>query len=117
VSALAIFAGLAFTVATTTLADQFLSAPQSDIEWAVHLLYRLLFDVGGCAIAAGLAPARPLRHALILGALLVGFAAAWLLQSWKDPSVPRWHPLALTLLALPTAWVGERGARLARGTR
>ena len=104
----AVLLGLVVTIAVTTLADRFLSAPSSDIEWAIHLVYRLLFVLGGCALTARLAARRPARAALILGALLTGFAAMWLMQSWRDASVPRWHPALLVLLAMPAAWLGGR---------
>jgi hypothetical protein len=112
-SALAVFLGLVFTIGTTMLADQFLSTPSSTLEWSIHLVYRLLFNLCGCAIAARLAAQRPMRAALVLGALLMGFAAIWLVQSWPDAAVPQWHPTLLVLLALPAAWLGGRLGRRA----
>jgi hypothetical protein len=109
--ALAIFVGLIFTIGLTTLADQFLSAPASDIEWMIHLVYRVLFNLSGCALAARLGVGRASRAALVLGALLTGFAATWLLQSWQDEAVPRWHPTLLVLLTLPAAWLGGQLGR------
>lgn len=112
-SALAVFFGLVFAIGTTTFADQFLTTPSSTIEWAIHLVYRVLFNLGGCAITARLAAQRPMRASMILGALLMAFAAIWLVQSWPDASVPQWHPTLLVLLALPAAWLGGRLGRRA----
>jgi len=112
-SAGAILLGFVTTVVLSTAADQILHAagvyppwgePMSDGLYAVALAYRLIFAVLGCYIAARLAPARPMLHAMILGAIglvlsILGAAAMWHMGS-------QWYPIALVLTALPCAWIG-----------
>jgi hypothetical protein len=72
--------------------------------------YRTVYGVLGSYIAARLAPDRPMLHALVLGALglavsIVGAAVTWN----KGPAFgPHWYPIALIVLAMPTAWVGGK---------
>jgi hypothetical protein len=80
-------------------------------------LYRTVYGVAGSFMAARLAPSRPMLHAMILGILgfavnLAGAAATWN----KGPAFgPHWYPVALVVLAIPTAWLGEK-LRLAQLT-
>jgi hypothetical protein len=73
-------------------------------------LYRTIYGVFGSYLTARLAPIRPMLHAMILG--FVGFAVSLLgaAVTWnKGPAFgPHWYPIALIVLALPTAWVGGR---------
>ena len=73
-------------------------------------IYRTLYGVLSSYIAACLAPYRPMLHAMVLGAL--GFAVSILgaVVTWnKGPAFgPHWYPVALILLALPTAWLGGK---------
>ncbi|WEX07944.1 hypothetical protein [Chelativorans sp. AA-79] len=76
----------------------------SDGLYLLALAYRVIFAVLGCYIAARLAPARPMLHAMILGAIglvlsIVGAVAMWHMGS-------QWYPVALVLTALPSAWLG-----------
>ena len=72
--------------------------------------YRTIYGVAGSYVTARLAPNRPMGHALVLGGLgfaasLAGAAATWNHQ----PSLgPHWYPIALVLLAIPTAWAGGK---------
>jgi hypothetical protein len=50
--------------------------------------------------------ARPVRHALVLGA--VGLALATLGGVAMRGVGPAWYPLALVALALPTTWAGAK---------
>jgi hypothetical protein len=74
--------------------------------FALAVTYRTIFGVVGAWIAARLAPRAPLTHAMVLGTF--GFVVT--LASVLVPSVrnlgPVWYPIALTVLALPTAWLG-----------
>jgi hypothetical protein len=68
------------------------------------LAYVALFAVLGCYLAARLAPNRPMRHALLLGALallvsVVGTFAAW-------ATAPAWYHVLALALVLPYAWLG-----------
>jgi hypothetical protein len=73
-------------------------------------VYRTVYGVAGSYIAARLAPARPMLHAMILG--IVGFVVSIVgaVVTWnKGPAFgPHWYPLALIVLAMPTAWAGGK---------
>jgi hypothetical protein len=73
-------------------------------------IYRTLYGVLSSYIAARLAPHRSMLHAMVLGAL--GFAVSILgaVVTWnKGPAFgPHWYPVALIVLALPTAWLGGK---------
>jgi hypothetical protein len=73
-------------------------------------VYRTVYGVAGSYIAARLAPARPMLHAMILG--IVGFVVSIVgaVVTWnKGPAFgPHWYPLALMVLAMPTAWAGGK---------
>ena len=78
----------------------------------VATLYRALYAVAGGYVAAGLAPSRPMLHALVLGAL--GFALALLGAILMWHMGRHWYPLALVLMAVPCSVLGGRlaGAKL-----
>ena len=74
----------------------------------VATAYRTVYSVAGSYIAARFAPSRPMTHALALG--VVGFVVCILgaVTTWnRGPEFgPHWYPLALVVLALPSAWAG-----------
>jgi hypothetical protein len=77
---------------------------------ALATAYRAFYGVASGYIAARLAPDRPMRHALVLGFLgllvsLVGAVVTWNLGPAFEP---HWYPVALIVLALPSAWLGGR---------
>ncbi|MGB8474997.1 MAG: hypothetical protein WCE61_13005 [Candidatus Acidiferrum sp.] len=73
-------------------------------------IYRTIYGVAGSYIAARFAPRSPMFHALVLGVL--GFAVSILgaVTTWnRGPAFgPHWYPVALVVLALPTAWLGGK---------
>jgi hypothetical protein len=73
-------------------------------------VYRTVYGVAGSYLAARLAPDRPMLHAMILGiaGLVVSLVGA--IVTWnKGPAFgPHWYPLALIVLAMPTAWAGGK---------
>lgn len=87
-----------------------LGEPASSPMLLVATLYRSVYGVIGSYIAARLAPSQPMTHALILGFLgfvvsLIGAVVTWN----KGPAFgPHWYPVALIVLALPTAWLGGK---------
>jgi hypothetical protein len=95
-----------------------LGQPMAHAHWPLLLatVYRTLYGVAGSYITAWLAPDRPMHHALVLGFMglvvsTIGAAATWT----AEPSLgPRWYPLALIALALPTAWAGGKLRELQR---
>ena len=76
----------------------------------VATIYRTIYGVAGSYIAALLAPHRPMLHAMVLG--ILGFAVCILgaVATWNGGPAfgPHWYPVALVVLALPTAWVGGK---------
>ena len=77
---------------------------------AVATVYRTLYGILGSYFTARLAPRRPMAHAMTLGVLGFIVSAAGAAATWNhQPSLgPHWYPVALVILALPTAWVGGR---------
>ncbi len=69
-------------------------------------LYRTVYGVGGSYLTARLAPSHPMRHAIVLG--LAGLAANLAGAVSMRDAGPAWYPLALSLLAVPTAWLGGK---------
>ena len=110
----AVAAGLVAIFAVTTAIDGVLHAsgvfpplgapPMSSALFLLAFAYRLVIDVGGCWLAARLAPDRPLRHAMVLGAIGLGLSVAGSAAMWN--AGPHWYPLALAASALPCAWLG-----------
>ncbi len=72
--------------------------------------YRTIYGIAGSYIIARLAPDRPMMHALVGGFVglivsILGAAVTWN----KGPAFgPHWYPLALIVLAMPTAWAGGK---------
>jgi len=62
----------------------------------------------GSYIAARLAPSRPMLHAVVLGILGFVVSVIGAILTWNHTAEfgPHWYPIALVILALPTAWVG-----------
>ena len=73
-------------------------------------VYRTIYGIAASYITARLAPGRPMLHAMVGGTLglvasIVGAVATWN----KGPAFgPHWYPLALVVLALPSAWAGGK---------
>lgn len=112
----AIAAGFFTTVILSVVADMIMSATGlMNIEnfkatptgiILVVTLYRFVFNVIGCYVAARLAPQKPMKHAVILGSIglalsIMGVAAMW------DKAV-LWYNLAIVLMALPCAYFGGK---------
>lgn len=72
--------------------------------------YRTVYGVLGAYLTGRLAPNRPMRHVLILGALGLVANVAGLIAVWNKPPElgPMWYPIALLVLAMPTAWLGGK---------
>jgi hypothetical protein len=115
----AVLAGLVAIVVTHTGIDAILHATgvfppagyaMSDALFGLATSYRVLFSVLGAALTAYLAPARPLKHALVLGSIgVVGSFAGLLATVGRGPEFgPLWYPLALILTSLPACWLGAK---------
>lgn len=107
--------GVAITLATD-LALHFagvfppLGQPIGSKPLLLATIYRTVYSVLSAYITARLAPDRPMGHALVGGA--IGFVICTLgaVVTWnKGPAFgPHWYPVALIVLAIPTAWLGGR---------
>ena len=118
-TALALFVGFAVIVVLSTVTDLVLHGthvfpaegePMATPLWMLALAYRSVFAVLGCWLAARLAPARPMAHALTLGVIGVILSALGTAATWdKGPGFgPKWYPLSLVVTSLPLAWIGAR---------
>jgi len=66
--------------------------------------YRSFYGVAGAYLTAALAPDRPLRHAMIGGAISFALTIVGAATMWHLP--PHWYPISLIITALPCAWLG-----------
>jgi hypothetical protein len=106
--------GLVTIFATSTATDIVLHQtgvfPPSGATGMTHALfilafsYRAVFDVFGCYLTARLAPARPMLHAMILGAIGLVLSILGAIAMW-DPAFA-WYPILLAASALPSGWLG-----------
>ena len=70
------------------------------------LVYVAVYAVAGCYLAASLAPARPMRHALVLGASGLAFTGLGTVLAWD--TAPAWYHIVSLAMVLPYAWLGGR---------
>lgn len=83
--------------------DQGVAAMSNDM-FIVAFGYRALAGVIGGFVAAALAPARAMTHALVLGAIGLGLSTLGAIVMWGIG--PAWYPIALAVVALPASWLG-----------
>jgi hypothetical protein len=117
----AVLAGMITGIVLTLGTDLVLHAARVFPPWGASMvgydgallvatIYRTIYGVAGSYIAAWLAPHRPMLHAMVLG--ILGFAVCILgaVATWNGGPAfgPHWYPVALVVLALPTAWVGGK---------
>ncbi|HEX6852240.1 MAG TPA: hypothetical protein VF139_12635 [Candidatus Polarisedimenticolaceae bacterium] len=123
-SVLAVLAGIVGVVVVTTIVDVLLHVakvyppmgqPLTDAHALLASAYRLGIGIGGGWLTARLAPSRPMRHVMILGAIGVVLALIGLLATWRLDLGPRWYPVSLVVLAIPQCWLGGRIHELRRG--
>jgi len=107
--------GIVFSIATDLglhAASLFpaLGEPMSNPLLLLALTYRTLYGIAGSYLTARLAPSRPMLHSLVLGFIGLVVNVAGVVSTWNaGPAYEaHWYPLALTALALPTAWVGAK---------
>lgn len=68
--------------------------------------YRCLYTAAGAYLTAALAPDKPERHVMVLGLIAVAANLAGLIITWGKGMGPAWYPIALTVLAYPSVWLG-----------
>jgi hypothetical protein len=108
-----IAAGIAATLATDFALHAVHVFPAWDQRVPDNLLllatgYRTVYNVAASYLIARLAPVAPMRHALAGGAMGLLVSLVGLIATWNaGPQFgPHWYPIALTVLALPSAWAG-----------
>jgi hypothetical protein len=117
----AVLAGVVTSVVPTLGTDAVLHAvgvfppigqSMDGYEWTLLLaaIYRTIYGVAGSYVTARLAPDRPMGHALVGGVLGLAASIVGAVVTWnKGPAFgPHWFPVALIVLAMPTAWVGGK---------
>jgi hypothetical protein len=112
----AVLAGLVAIFAVTSVTDAIMHAigvfppvgapAMSSTLFLFAFAYRFVFDVAGSYLTARLAPDRPMRHALVLGAIGLVLSIAGAVAMWD--AGPAWYPIGLAASALPCAWLGAR---------
>jgi hypothetical protein len=111
----AILAAILFVIVVTTLVDILLHVlkvypawdqPIDDKLSALATAYRIVISVAGTYLACWLAPQKPMKHAMILGAIGTVMGAAGAAATWNKGLGPHWYPIALAVLALPQSWLG-----------
>jgi hypothetical protein len=109
--------GVAFGVGPDTpdsRIQELLAAPEFIISATVHGTF---FTALGGYVAARLAPADPLRHAVIVGLLSLVLAILMATSSGEGPEAAWWVDLVGYLLVVPAAAVGGwLGARRQHGS-
>jgi hypothetical protein len=114
-----VLAGLVAVIALSTATDALLHGtgvfppertPMSAVLWLLATAYRTAYGVTGGWVAARLAPNRPIAHAVALGLIGVALSTAGTVATWSEgPEFgPKWYPIALIVLALPSSWLGGR---------
>jgi len=75
-------------------------------------IYRTIYGVLSTYITARLAPSCSMQHALAGGFIGLGLVVSILgaAVTWNRGSAfgPHWYPVALIVLAIPTAWAGGK---------
>lgn len=109
----AILAGIIAVFALSTVTDMilettgFMKIPfATNPVWLILLviLYRNIYVVISSYLTALLAPDKPMKHALIFGA--IGFALGVAGTIIMRDEGPLWYPVSLVVLGVPCAWLG-----------
>jgi hypothetical protein len=118
-SILALLAGFVLVLVLTLVTDAILHAvgvfpplgqAASDGPLLLATVYRTIYGIAGSYLTARLAPYAPMGHALLGGAIGFALSLAGAIATWAHPEKfgAHWYPVALVLLALPTAWAGGK---------
>ena len=122
----AVVAGVLVIIVVTTLVDILLHVagvfppmdqPINDRLALLATSYRVVISVLGAWLTARLAPANPMKHALILGVVGVILGLVGVVFTWNLGLGPRWYPIALVVLAIPQCWVGGKLYEARSGSR
>lgn len=117
-----VVAGMLVVIIVTTIVDTVLhwagvfpplDVPIDNRLSLIATSYRIVIGIAGGWVTAKLAPAKPMKHVLILGVIgtvlsTLGVVAT-LSQAGSGRALgPLWYPIALAVLAIPQSWVGGR---------
>jgi membrane-bound acyltransferase YfiQ involved in biofilm formation len=113
----AVLAGFIVVAVLSTLTDYILETAgifplpgkeKFDVTWMIllALVYRTAYTILGGYITAKLAPYKPMAHVWVLAIIGLLGALAGLIATWNMDLGPRWYPLALLILAIPSVWLG-----------
>lgn len=114
----AVLAGIVAIIILSSVTDTILEktgifSPPSEgffTLWMILLaiVYRTFYTVVGGYIVAKLAPAQPMRHAIILGGIGTAIGILTAIATIPQNLAPAWFPITLAILALPAAWLGGK---------
>jgi len=82
--------------------------PTGDALLLLATAYIIPFNIARNYVVALLAPERPMQHALVSGAAGVLACTVGAVTTWDRGPGSHWYPLALIVLAMPSAWAGGR---------
>ena len=111
----AVIAGILFIIVVTTAVDIFLhiihvfppmGEPLDDRLSLISSSYRIPITIAGAYLTAKLAPANPMKHALILGVVGVVLGLVGVMATWGMDMGPKWYPISLPILSIPECWLG-----------
>jgi hypothetical protein len=80
--------------------------PDSKLIVAVIIAYRTTYNVLGAYILAKLTPKRPMLHGVILG--ILGIIGGLSVMFSQPDYGPAYYTILLSLLTLPSIWVGVK---------
>ncbi len=84
----------------------------------IAFIYRSIYTIAGGYIAAMLAPDKPIRHAVILGAIGMVMGTLGAVANWdKTAASGAWYPVALVIVAIPCTWLGGRLFEITRNKK
>ena len=120
-SIIAVIAGVLAGVVLTLGTDEVLHVAHVFPPWGASMtgydgvlllatIYRTIYGVAGSYITARLAPRNPMLHVWVLGFLGLAVSILGAVTTWNGGPAygPHWYPVALVVLALPTAWLGGK---------
>ena len=80
----------------------------SDGLFLLATAYRIAYTIVGGYVAARLAPDRPMKHAMILGAIGLALSIAGAVVTWNRDLGPHWYAIVIAAIAIPCSWLGAR---------
>jgi hypothetical protein len=113
----ALVAGILFVIVVTTLVDILLRAagvfpplgnPIDDRQSLIATAYRFVIGTAAGYLTAKLAPANPMKHAMILGSIGTLLGTLGVVAFWGSKLGPAWYPIAVAALAIPQSWLGGK---------